>query len=158
MSFDPNKVVVTRFFDEILNRQRPDAIAELVDTAVLVVHHPLLDEGSGSIRDVARLMEEFARAFPDLAYRVEDIASEGERIAVRWSARGSHDGAFRGVAPSRRAVVVSGIDMFAISNGRIIETWVSSDLLGLMTQIGAFEWPTRRVPSSRDEASRSRTS
>jgi len=158
MSLDANKVVVTRFFDEILNRQRPDAIAELVDAAI-VVHHPLLDGGRGGIQDVARLMEHFAMAFPDLAYTVDDLVSGGDRIAARWTAHGTHRGVFKGpedVPPSGRGIEVPGIDLFAIANGKIVETWVSSDLLGLMQQIGAFERPTGGATTVRDEPFRSR--
>src|SRR5262249_1200519 len=129
--------IVRRFFDEVFNRQSQAAAGQLIDPA-LVVHHPLLPGGTGGMRDVVQMMQEFRGAFPDLSYAVEDLVAEADKVAARWTARGTHRGPFKGIAPSGRTVIVAGTDVFLIANDRILETWVSSDLLGLMRQIGAL--------------------
>ena len=134
---DTNKTIVRRFFDEVFNQQSQAAAAQLIDPA-LVVHHPLLPGGTGGTRDVVQMLREFRDAFPDLSYAVEDLVAEGNKVAARWTARGTHRGPFKGIAPTGRTVIVGGTDVFVITNDRIAETWVSSDLLGLMRQIGVL--------------------
>ena len=134
---DTNKTIVRRFFDEVFNQQNQASAAQLIDPA-LVVHHPLLPGGTGGTRDVVTMMQEFRGAFPDLSYAVEDLVAERDKVAARWTARGTHRGPFNGIAPTGRTVVVDGTDVFVIANDRIVETWVNSDLLGLMRQIGAL--------------------
>jgi predicted ester cyclase len=75
---------------------------------------------------------------PNISYRpVEDLIGENDKVAARWTARGTHRSDFKGIPATGRAVTVSGTDIFGIAGDRIVETWVSSDLLGLMRQIGA---------------------
>lgn len=137
MPVEANKTIVRRFFEEVFNQQSQRAAAELIDPA-LAVHHPMLPGGGGGIPEVMQMMGEFRRAFPDLSYTVDDLFGEDDKIAARWTARGTHRGDFKGIAATGRVVTVAGTDIFVIANGRIVETWVSSDLLGLMQQIGAI--------------------
>jgi len=138
MSVDANKTIARRFFEEVFNQQSQRAAAELIDPA-LVVHHPLLPGGVGGIQEVVQMMGEFRRAFPDLAYAVDDLVGENDKVAARWTARGTHRGDFKGIPATDRVVTVAGTDIFVVANDRIVETWVSSDLLGLMRQIGAVK-------------------
>jgi len=136
MSTDANKTIVERFFDGVLTRNDQTVATQLVDPAC-VFHHPMLPNGSGNALDVANLMAMFRSAFPDLSYQIEDLIAEHDKVAARWTARGTHLGDFSGVKATGRAVRVAGTDIFLIAGGRIVETWVSSDSLGLMRQIGA---------------------
>ena len=129
--------VVRRFFKDVLNNQDEKAAGHLVDPAV-VVHHPMLPGGNGTFADVMKLMTEFRKGFPDLVYTVEDLVGENDKVAARWRARGTHRGEFNGRAATERQVTVTGTDIFAIVNDRIVEVWICSDLLGLMRQIGAI--------------------
>lgn len=81
------------------------------------------------------------RAFPDLDRTVDDVFSDGDRVAARWSATGRHGGDFMGMAPTGKVVSSSGITIFRLSEGRIVEEWGESDLLGLMMQLGAIPSP-----------------
>jgi predicted ester cyclase len=78
------------------------------------------------------------QAFPDLDRSVDDVFASGDRVAARWSARGRHGGDFMGIAPTDKVVTSSGITIFRLQDGRIVEEWGESDLLGLMTQLGAL--------------------
>jgi len=143
---DANATLVRRFFDEILNGRNPQAAAELIDPARLVVHHPFFPGGSGNIDDVQWLMRIFHDAFSPLTYTVEAVVAENDMVAARWTARGTHSGTFAGAAPTGRTVTVTGTDLFAIADNRIVTTWVNSDLLGLVLQTGAatIDLPRRR--------------
>jgi steroid delta-isomerase-like uncharacterized protein len=78
----------------------------------------------------------FRIAFPDLIYTVEDEIAEGDLVMARFTARGTHRGPFLGVAPTGRVVTYAGIDVNRIRDGRIVESWVQYDALGLLQQLG----------------------
>jgi predicted ester cyclase len=84
-------------------------------------------------RDVA----EIRRAFPDYAgTNVEQIA-EGEKVANRFVFLGTHLGEFEGVAPTGKRVEFIGHSIDRVLNGKIVESWVEVDMLGVMEQLGA---------------------
>ena len=135
--------LVRRFFDEVLTQGKEASARELL-APDFVAHHPNVP--GGVIRGVEEMLDTvgmFHAGFPDLRYSVvDDSLTDGSRVAVRWSASGTHDGAFLGVpATHRRVDGISGTDIFRIENGKIAETWVSSDLFGLFQQLGKFPPP-----------------
>ena len=87
-------------------------------------------------------MERFLTGLPDLRFDVEETISEGEKLVVAWTISGTHRGEFLGVPPTNRRVSFSGITINQIRNGKIIESTVIWDGLGLLEQFGA-ELPVR---------------
>jgi predicted ester cyclase len=84
-------------------------------------------------RDVA----EIRRAFPDYAgTNVEQIA-EGEEVANRFVFLGTHLGEFEGVNPTGKRVEFVGHSIDRVVEGKIVESWVEVDMLGVMRQLGA---------------------
>jgi steroid delta-isomerase-like uncharacterized protein len=74
--------------------------------------------------------ETFAEAragFPDLSITVEDVMAEGDQVAARVTMHGTHRGEFQGIAPTGKRVEVRAIDMFRISDGKIVEHWGHAD-------------------------------
>jgi steroid delta-isomerase-like uncharacterized protein len=84
--------------------------------------------------------EAMQTAFPDLDRRVEDLVAEGDKVVARWSARGTNTGAFNGMPPTGKVAESSGITIFRLQDGRIVEEWSESDMLGLLTQLGAISF------------------
>jgi steroid delta-isomerase-like uncharacterized protein len=84
-------------------------------------------------------------AFPDLDRKVEDLLAEGDRVAARWTATGTHRGVFNGIPPTGKVATSSGITIFRIADGRIVEEWGESDTLGLLMQLGAIPSPGQPV-------------
>jgi steroid delta-isomerase-like uncharacterized protein len=66
-------------------------------------------------------------AFPDLNVTVEEVMAEGDRVAARVTMRGTHCGEFQGIAPTGKRVEVRAMDMFRISDGKIVEHWGHAD-------------------------------
>ena len=132
---EANKAVVRRFVEEIVNRWNPGLLPELV-AADHVDHWPDGDlYGPEGVRiDVA----EWRSGFPDLRLAVEDQVAEGDRVASRFVLRGTHDGPFLGVVPTGRPVAVAGVSIDRLAGGRLAESWLSLDALGLLRQIGAL--------------------
>ncbi len=88
-----------------------------------------------------QLVTLYRTAFPDFRVPIEDLVAEGDRVVVRWTARGTHQGELMGNAPSGNRMAVTGILIDRVSGGKIEEEWVDYDTLHLMQQIGAVPRP-----------------
>ena len=80
----------------------------------------------------------FYTAFPDLHYAVEDLVAEGDKVVIRYTFRGTHQGAFMGVPATGKVVTFTGIYISRIAGGKFVEDWESFDSLGLLQQLGAI--------------------
>lgn len=80
-------------------------------------------------------------AFPDSRLAIDATVAEGDLIAARFRLTGEHRGTFLGVPPTGREVVLVGQTVFRLVDGRVVERWTTSDLLGVMVQIGAVPAP-----------------
>jgi predicted ester cyclase len=78
----------------------------------------------------------FRTAFPDLTYTVEEEMAERDLVLTRFSARGTNRGPFLGAPPTGRVVTYTGLDLNRIKDGKIVESWVNYDALGLLQQLG----------------------
>lgn len=76
--------------------------------------------------------------FPDVQWTLEETIVEGDRLAARFTMRGTHQGPFFGVPPSNRKIDVRVMNFYRFADGKIIEEYGQPDLLGLMQQIGAI--------------------
>jgi predicted ester cyclase len=77
-------------------------------------------------------------ATPNLSHTIEDMLAEGDRVAVRLTARGTHTGEFMGIPPTGKQVTVTGTVICRIAEGKIQEDWFNSDALGLLQQLGVI--------------------
>ena len=133
MTPEANKALIRRHFAEIWNQRRLDIADELVDEAYLS-HFPVPGQPPG-IAGFTYAVQMLHQSFPDLVITVEDLIAEGDKVAARLTARGTHRGAFRGIAPTGRAVTWAGIRIFRIANGKIAEHWANWDDLSLLRQL-----------------------
>jgi steroid delta-isomerase-like uncharacterized protein len=93
-------------------------------------------------------------AFPDLQVVVDHVVAEGDKVAVRWTARGTNTGTGNGIPATGKAVETSGIALFRFEDGKVAEEWVSADSLGLMRQLGML--PPAPTPPAPTQAAGSR--
>lgn len=75
--------------------------------------------------------------FPDIQWTLEEMIAEGEKIAARFTMRGTHQGTFFCVPPTGKKIAVQAMNFYRLSGGQFVEERVQPDLLGLMQQIGA---------------------
>ncbi len=79
--------------------------------------------------------------FPDIQWTLEQLITEGDMLAARFTMRGTHKGDFFGIPPSGRPIQVQAMNFYRIAGGTIVEERGQPDLLGLMMQIGAVPAP-----------------
>ncbi len=133
-----------RSFDEIWNNGNLDTADELYSPDY-VNHDPVSPEVPPGPEGVKQLAKMYRRAFPDLRFAIDEMLAAGDRVVTRWTGVGTHRGALRGLPPSGRQARVTGISIHRIAGGRIVETWVNWDTLGMMEQLGAAQVPARRA-------------
>ena len=135
MSGEENKAIIRRIYDEFLNQGNINAFDELVSSNL--VENEDLADFPPTAEGVKQFFAMFRSAFPDLRATIHDLIAEGDKVVARatWSA--SQKGEFMGVPPSGKPVTFGVIDVFRITNGKVVEHWGQSDELGLMQQIGA---------------------
>ncbi len=134
MSEEKNKAIARRFLEEVVNKGNQAVADELVSTN-FVDHNPLpgLPPTSEGFKQSFVI---FRKAFPDLKYLIEDMAAEGDKVAIRWTAKGTHKSELFGIPPTNKQITVTGIDFFRIADGKLLELWLSWDQLGMMQQLG----------------------
>jgi steroid delta-isomerase-like uncharacterized protein len=112
-------MVVERFVEEVLNRHDLVALDELV-----------ADE---TLKQRVRL---FLEAFPDLEVTPNLVVGDGELVAVNLVARGTHEGTFQGVPATGRPWAATCSAFYRVEDGRIADSWINWDLLGILEQLG----------------------
>jgi len=122
-----------RYNDEVLNRGDLDLLAELV--APDYVDHMAGGPELRGPEGLRRFIAAFLAAFPDARFTVHDRVVQGEKVAVRWSMRGTHRGAFNGIQPTGRTVTTTGLAIHRFVAGRLAESWEQFDALGLLQQL-----------------------
>ena len=83
----------------------------------------------------------FRAAFPDAVITIEDMVAEGDRVAARWTMRGTHTGEFNGIPATGRPFTMAGFGLMRIQDGRIAELWHLEDDLAVLRQLGIIPAP-----------------
>jgi steroid delta-isomerase-like uncharacterized protein len=140
MSTEENKILARRLSEEVYSRGNLDAADEIY-APDFVGHDPNSPEEMRSPEGVKQLAGAYRNAFPDLQVTIEDQVAEGDEVATRWRARGTHQGEMMGIAPTGNRVEMTGINFSRIAEGKIVEEWYNYDALGLMQQLGVVPPP-----------------
>jgi len=88
-------------------------------------------------------VEKYLAAFPDTRFTIDDQFAEGDRVATRWTARGTHQGEIGGISPTGKEVTVTGLTFTQFDGGKVIEDWITWDALGMLVQLGAVPTAAR---------------
>lgn len=134
MSTETNKELTRRFIDEVFNKGNLDLIDEYV--AEDYVDHAQGLQGRDAYKHV---LAGIRHAFPDLHVTIEDMLAEDDRVAVRITATHTHEGEFMGIPPTGVHGAHTGITIVRLEDGKVVEAWEESDMLGVLSQIGAVE-------------------
>jgi steroid delta-isomerase-like uncharacterized protein len=134
---EENKQLLRRWFDEVWNNGRADAIDEMFDENGIA--HGLSDDPSTPIigpGNFKPFYTAFREAFPNMIVVVEDMVAEGDKVAARCSVQGKHEGNFLGKAATLSPIELTGMTIVRIDNGKIVEAWNNFDFMTLHKQVG----------------------
>ncbi len=133
---ETNKAILRRYGEEIWNKGNTAVIAEVISPQFSVPGVSGVPELKGR-EGFTQLLTAFRTAFPDVSLTPEEIIAEGDKVAVRWRIRGTHQGEFFGIAPTGKAIETTNTQFYFLESGQIVGWTGDMDMLGLMQQLGA---------------------
>jgi len=130
---EENKSLVVRFVEEMLNRQNPAIIEELI--APDFVDHDAPPGQTAGPEGVKRTLKLVRECLGDFEVLTDDIIAEGDRVVTRHTAEATHIGPFLGFAPTGRRLRWTAISIYRVGDGKIAERWGLMDYRSLERQL-----------------------
>jgi predicted ester cyclase len=141
MSIEANKALVRRY-RELHNTNQLDKLGEVL--AANFTPHSMLPQLPPNLEGAKLNHQGTLAVFPDLHVETNDLIAEGDRVVERWTQTMTHTGApfFIGNLPaSGKRITTTGISIYRIADGKIVEHWANMDFFGVLQQVGAFPAP-----------------
>ncbi|UCF13728.1 MAG: ester cyclase [Thermoplasmatales archaeon] len=140
MSEEENKANMRRFYEEVWGKGNLDVADELA--AENFVDHNLVDPNlPPGIEGFKQIVPMFRTAFPDMQFTIEDLIAKDDKVVSRLTVRATHKGEFMGIPPTGKQATITGIDIFRIVDGKIVERWGEVDMFRLMQELGVVQTP-----------------
>ena len=145
MSAQDNKAIARRFFDA-LNDKDLTFIDQIYADAY--VRNDPGNPHISSLEEHKQWIMRLCTSFPDLQYTIDDILADGDKVMCRFTCHATHTGPWRDMPATGKQVVVKGISISHIIEGRIVEDWFSIDVFGLVQQLGIALPTTGALPQT----------
>jgi steroid delta-isomerase-like uncharacterized protein len=154
MTATGNRALVHRYYEDLWNTGNLAAADEIL-SSTFTFYPPDAPEGLRGRATYKAYVQLHRGTLPDLRITVTDVLAEGDRVAVQWTAQGTHHGAYGSVAPTGAEVIVRGMDLVHIAGGRIVALHSFFDLLTVVRQLRAHSvWRSTSAPGMRGPAPR----
>jgi steroid delta-isomerase-like uncharacterized protein len=101
----------------------------------IVIHYAEMQEPLHGRETWQQGFELMRNAFPDLEARVDDLVAAGDKVAIRVSIRGTHQGEFQGIPATGRTIHYVSHEFYRVENGLFAEEWICSDMASLFRQL-----------------------
>ena len=139
MSAEENKAIARRFA-QVWNAGGSGIVDELAAPNI-TVSYPIMPASIQGAESFKQYLTQTYAGLPDIQTTVEDLIAEGDQVVARWSYRATHQGELFGNPATGKQVQVSGITIYRIANGKVVEERGVSDALGMMQQLGVVPSP-----------------
>ncbi len=139
MSAEENKAIVRQFWG-VWEEGNIDLVDELL-APDYINHTPASPDQPTGPEGVKGVVAMFRSAIPDLRVVVEDMIAEGDKVAVRYTLEGTHEGELFGIPPTGQRLSIKSMSVERVSDGKIREHWRVTDSLDMMQQLGAIPAP-----------------
>jgi steroid delta-isomerase-like uncharacterized protein len=135
MTAETNKIVMRRFL-EFINTASESLAQELISPDA-IFHVPWSTEPMRGPAGYLAIIGIMRGGFPDIQWTLEEMVAEGDKVAARFTMRGTHRGAFFGVPPTGKIIAAQAMNIYRLTGGQFVEEHGQPDMLGLLQQIGA---------------------
>ncbi|HZU11976.1 MAG TPA: ester cyclase [Chloroflexota bacterium] len=139
MSTEENKALARRVIVDAINGRRLDLLDEVI--ADDYVEHAMPGGGIGGRDDLKQTIRMILDGFSDFQYTIDGELGDGDLIADRLTATGTHDGAFFEIPPTGKHISWQEMHMGRIAGGKFVEHWANVDMLRIMQQLGVIPAP-----------------
>jgi steroid delta-isomerase-like uncharacterized protein len=133
-NLDRNKAIYQQYIQQVFNQGQLEMLDQLL--APSYVYHEAPPEILPGAEGIKQVVSMFRTAFPDLEITIEDQIAEDDKVCSRATTRGTHQSKIFGIPATGKAVAMTGLTLVRIVEGRIVESWVKNDVMGLMSQLG----------------------
>jgi steroid delta-isomerase-like uncharacterized protein len=140
MSLEANKAIIRAYVETVWNQKQLDRADEVV-APDFIDHAPLPGQAPG-LDGAKEKWAMYLTAVPDLRVTIEELVAEGDKVGVRRSYEGTHQGELLGIPATGKRLQVGSISIFRLAEGKIAENWEQLDRLALMQQLGVIPAPT----------------
>ena len=130
LSGEASKVLIRRLFEEGFHSGNLTVVDEIFDPNFVDRSTPEQPPGTRGVKDYISMVR---TGFPDIAITIEDMVVEEDKVVVRTTWRGTHQGEYEGIAPTGKQVTRSMIQIFYVQHGRLLEEWSEGE--GLRQQL-----------------------
>ena len=137
MSAKENERVVRRIYDELWNERRLEVAEELIAEGATNYDTGLVPMPFGP-EEMKGTVLMAAASFPDNRHEVEEVIAEGDKVVLRCTLSGTHEGPFLGIPPTGRKIEVNEIHIYRLEDGKAVEHRAGRDDLGAMRQLGVI--------------------
>jgi len=140
MSAEENKALARQFIEEGFSKGNL-AVADAIIAPNFANHDPGTPPLPAGPEGYKQLVTAYRTAYSDLQLSVDDLFAEGDKVAVRWSARGTHTGQLGDIPPTGKQMMITGISVLTIAGGKVAEQYTNWDTLGMLQQLGVIPAP-----------------
>ncbi len=133
MSLEDNKAVVRRYLEDGWGKGDLMVLDELIAPVAV---HPYYREYPAGAEGFKEAIAGPRRTLPDLHITVDDLVAEGDRVVARYIWDGTDLGGWPGMPPTGKRVKTTGVDIYRVIDGKIVECWTVLDELALRQQLG----------------------
>ena len=133
-NLEKNKDFIKVYNEDFWNKQNIDAF-EKYYSADFIVHFA---DGDLNVEQYKGLCQAYFAAFPDIHVTTDLLVAEGDKVTKVWTVNATSKGDFMGIPATGKPMVIKGIEVFRIADGKIAELWASMDNLGMLQQLGVI--------------------
>ncbi len=133
---EENKATVKRIVQEIWNGRNLDLADEPISPDYVdIVAGSGTPVGPEGFKDAVNSVRD---AFPDFVITINDMISEGDKVALVWTFIGTHKGELMGIAPTEKLIEFDGIYLYRFKDGKLVERSGNRNMFKLLSQLGAI--------------------
>ena len=134
---DKDNINVVRKLFEAYNKNDSHKLSafDAIMAANVRFNDPALSNHAVGLKEMKQGESSLLIAFPTKKISVDYIFATQDKVVVRWSSTGVQQGSYQGIAPTHKQVTVSGMSIYTLANGKIVEVWQLWDRLALMEQL-----------------------
>jgi steroid delta-isomerase-like uncharacterized protein len=138
-----NHDIAEHVFSDVLNDHDIERISEYYTDGCRF--YGMTGPDAIDTEEYASFLSMHFEAFPDLSFEIDEIVAEDDSAAVRWTARGTHEGSLMDIPATGEAVTVTGMSFLHIEDGKVSEVYSNQDMLGLLQQLDAIPDSPRKI-------------
>ena len=140
MSTEGNKALVRRLYEGGWNKgQEVEAYSEVCSQDI--VQHASGVYAFTGLEPALQVVRALRSAFPDANITIEDMVGEGDKLALYFTLRGTHQGEYLGIPATGKQIVFQDIAIFRFADGKVAEFWSVMDPMAIPRQLGADRLP-----------------